>query len=104
MQMAGVSGLTGYTAGFAAKRAFRVFVFTGGVIFIGLQTLAHNGLITVHWDEIERRMSSAVDLNGDGVVNGSDLNVGSEKLQAYLSAGLPSAASFSGGFLLGLRS
>ena len=104
MQMAGVSGLTGYTAGFAAKRAFRVFVFTAGCVVAGLQTLAYHKLITVHWDLIEERLNSCLDLNADGTVNQRDLLLGNEKLQAYLAAGLPSAGGFSAGFLLGLRS
>ena len=44
------------------------------------------------------------DLNGDGVVDGQDLQQGSDKLQTYLAAGLPSAGSFGTGFLFGLRS
>ena len=96
VQMLTVSGLTGYTAGFAVKRTFKVFIFTAGCIFIGLQSLANNGLVTVHWDEIETRMKSVADVNSDGVVNGADLQNGQERLQAYLSAGLPSAGSFGG--------
>ena len=102
--MLGVSGLTGYTAGFAVKRTFKVFIFTAGCIFIGLQSLAHNKLITVHWDEMERRLQSVADLNADGLVDAKDLASGNDALQAYLAAGLPSAGSFSAGFLVGLRS
>lgn len=103
-QVLGVSGLTGYTAGFALKRAFRVFVFTSGCIFMGLQTLAQNGLVTVHWEEIERRLMLLADVNGDGRVDEKDMQVANDKLQAYLSAGLPSAGSFGVGMLAGLRS
>ena len=103
-QVAGVSGITGYTAGFALKRTFKVFVFTTGCIFMGLQTLAQNDLITVHWDQMEKKLLLMGDLNGDGVTDSKDLQVGSDQLQAYLSAGLPSAGSFSAGLLLGLRS
>ena len=99
-----VSGLSGYTAGYACKRAFKVLVFTSGCIFIGLQTLASNGLITVHFDEMEKRLRTLADLNKDGVVDGQDLQSTNDKLQAYLSAGLPSAGTFSAGFLFGMRS
>ena len=71
---------------------------------MGLQVLARHNLITVHYDEMEKLMLSAADLNGDGKIDADDLMQGGEKVQAYLSAGLPSAASFSTGFLLGLRS
>jgi uncharacterized membrane protein (Fun14 family) len=104
LQVLGVSGLTGYTAGFALKRAFRVFVFTSGCIFMGLQTLAQNGLVTVHWEEIERQLILLADVNGDGKVDQKDMQQASDKLQAYLSAGLPSAGSFGVGMLAGLRS
>ena len=66
LQLTGVSGFTGYTAGYALKRTFRVFVFTTGVIFMGLQTLAHNQLITIHWDKMEEKFHAAVDLDQDG--------------------------------------
>ena len=68
LEVAGVSGLTGFTAGYAAKRTFKVFAFTAGCIFSGLQVLAHNDLITIHWDKMNKRLMSAVDLNGDGKV------------------------------------
>lgn len=96
LQMLGVSALTGYTAGFAVKRTFRVFVFTTGCIFVGLQSLAHNDLITVHWEKIEAKLNSLVDGNGDGKLGAADLQSTQERLQAYLAAGLPSAGSFSG--------
>ena len=104
LQVLGVSGLTGYTAGFALKRAFRVFVFTSGCIFMGLQTLVQNGLITVHWEEIERRLALLADLNGDGKVDEKDVKSGYDRMVAYLSAGAPSVGGFGTGFFLGLRS
>jgi len=57
----------------------------------------------VHWDEMEKRVRSMGDLNQDGVFDAKDLQSGSDKMQSYLSAGLPSAGSFSAGFLMGLR-
>jgi uncharacterized membrane protein (Fun14 family) len=104
VQMRGVSGLTGYTAGYAIKRTFKVFLFTSGCIFMGLQSLAQNGLITVHWEQIEQKMNSLADLNDDGVVDHRDLQLTTDKVQAYLSAGLPSAGAFGTCFLWGLRS
>ena len=68
LQVVGVSGVTGYTAGYAAKRAFKVFIFTSGCIFMGLQTLAQNGLITVHWEEMQKKMLSTLDMNGDNTM------------------------------------
>ena len=82
----------------------QVFVFTAGCIFVGLQSLASNGLITVHWDRMEKRLHSLGDFNQDGTVDEKDLKTGYDQLQAYLSAGLPSAGSFSAGFLWGMRS
>ena len=96
LEVFGVSGLTGYTAGYAVKRTFRVAVFTAGTIFIGLQALASNGLIEIKWEEVDRRWKALVDEN--------DLQRGQTQVEAYLSAGLPSAGAFSAGFLMGLRS
>ena len=45
--MFGVSGLTGYTAGYAIKRTFKVFVFTAGCIFLGLKSLAQAFVLRV---------------------------------------------------------
>jgi len=103
LEVLGISGLTGYTTGYAIKKAFKVLVFTSGVIAMGLQALASNGLITVHWGEIEKRIKTTLDLDKDGKFDAKDLQLGSDKMQAYLSAGLPSAGSFSAGFLMGMR-
>lgn len=97
LQFAGVSGLAGYTAGYAIKRAFRVVIFTTGVCFMGLQTLAHNDLITIHWDKMEEKFNSVALDNGS-------LEEVNDKVQAYLAAGLPSGAAFTTAFVLGLRS
>ena len=81
-----------------------MFLFTAGTIFIGLHALAHNKLITVHYDEMEKRLRTFADIDQDGKINPKDLQRGSDQLQAYLAAGLPSAGTFGVGFLLGLRS
>ena len=104
LQMFGVSGFTGYTAGFAFKRAFKVFFLTFGCCFIGLQSLASNGVITVHWSVMEKYFKDLADLDGNGNVDEMDIKDGYDRLIAYLSAGAPSVGGFSSGFLLGLRS
>ncbi len=104
LQLAGVSGLSGYTAGFAIKRTFRVLVFTTGCIFVGLQGLASNGLITVHWDRMEQSLKTLADLDASDSLDSGGLVKSADRLETYLRAGIPSAASFSAGFLLGLRS
>lgn len=104
MQMFGVSGFTGYTAGYAFKRAFKVFFLSFGCCFIGLQSLASNGFITVHWEAMEKQFHRLADLDGDGKVDEKDIKDGYDRVLAYLSAGAPSVGGFSTGFLVGLRS
>ena len=84
-------------------RGSQVFLFTAGTIFCGLQALAHNKLITVHYDEMEKKLRSMADLDQNGKIDAKDLQKGSDRLQAYLAAGLPSAGTFGVGFLFGMR-
>ena len=37
-----------------------------GLIFIGLQTLAHTKVITINWDMIEKQLIGKIDQDGDG--------------------------------------
>jgi len=104
VQAAGLSGVSGYTAGFAAKRAFKVLVFTAGCFFITMQVMASNGFITVHFDRLEGAFNDTFDLNGDGKADGVDAQEAQTRMKKRLEAGVPCAASFSAGFLFGLRS
>jgi uncharacterized membrane protein (Fun14 family) len=104
VQAAGLSGVSGYTAGFAAKRAFKVLVFTAGCFFISMQVMASNGYISVHFDKMEDAFNETFDLNGDGKTDGADAQEAQDRLKKRLGAGVPCAASFGAGFLFGLRS
>ena len=53
---------------------------------------------------METALSDALDFGADGRLDSKELEDGTERLQKMLQAGLPSAASFGTGFLLGLRS
>ena len=53
---------------------------------------------------LETALSDALDFGADGRLDSKELEDGTERLQKMLQAGLPSAASFGTGFLLGLRS
>ena len=100
----GVGGFAGYAAGFAIKRAAQVVVFTTGCLFIGMQVMANHGYVTVHWDKIEKDWKGGLDKNGDGKVDTSDFGSQYDQVVKVLESGVPGAAGFSAGFLLGLRS
>jgi uncharacterized membrane protein (Fun14 family) len=100
----GVGAFAGYAAGFAIKRAAQVVIFTTGCLFIGMQVMANHGYVTVHWDKIEHDWKGQLDTNGDGSVTHEDMHSQYEQLVKVLESGVPGAAGFSAGFLLGLRS
>lgn len=100
----GVGGFAGYAAGFALKRAAQVVIFTTGCLFIGMQVMANHGYITVHWEKIEKDWRGKLDTNGDGEVSHADMHSQYEQLVNVLESGVPGAAGFSAGFILGLRS
>jgi uncharacterized membrane protein (Fun14 family) len=100
----GVGGFAGYAAGFAIKRAAQVVVFTTGCLFIGMQVMANHGYVTVHWDKIEKDWKGGLDSNADGKVDSNDFSSQYDQVVKVLESGVPGAAGFSAGFLLGLRS
>lgn len=100
----GVGGFAGYAAGFALKRAAQVVIFTTGCLFIGMQVMANHGYITVHWEKIDKDWRGGLDTNGDGEVMAKDMHTQYEQLVQVLESGVPGAAGFSAGFILGLRS
>ncbi|KAG8460682.1 hypothetical protein KFE25_011457 [Diacronema lutheri] len=100
----GVGGFAGYAAGFALKRAAQVVIFTTGCLFIGMQVMANHGYVTVHWDKIDKDWRGRLDTDGDGRVTHKDMHGQYEQLVKVLESGVPGAAGFSAGFILGLRS
>ena len=90
-----------------------------GALFVGVQVLAHDGVIDVRWSELESRITRLLDANGDGRVSTDDCRIWFDRAQTYLQVsqtcnspcasasvlslttlqfGLPGGAGFSAGF------
>jgi uncharacterized membrane protein (Fun14 family) len=102
----GLGGVMGYSTGYAAKEIGKKVLFWGGTVVIGLQMLAYNGMVTLHWGTIFHSIQSRLklDKDGDGELTGEDARLWFNKFTTVVSSGVPGNASFLGGLYLGLRS
>mmetsp|Transcript_5641 Transcript_5641/g.11171 ORF Transcript_5641/g.11171 Transcript_5641/m.11171 type:complete len:182 (-) Transcript_5641:91-636(-) len=98
-----LGGVSGMCAGYATKTVAKQVAYGIGLFFIGIQVLAYNGIITVPWDSVEKKLKAAADLDGDGDVDVDDLLIVWKKVKKVLSYGLPNAAGFVGGFMVGIK-
>lgn len=74
-----------------------------GISFAGLQALSYYGYIHINYDKASSDAKKALDINGDGKLDEKDAYALWDKVKDILRYNLPSAGSFSVGFLLGLR-
>lgn len=93
----------GYASGFACKRIGRGVLFTGGTIFILLQSLSQRGYVVVDYAKVEQDLMNSFDLDGDGKLTSKDAALAQERVMEQLHVGLPSGSGFTVGFCLGLR-
>eukprot|EP00469_Lotharella_globosa_P006679 CAMPEP_0167787204 /NCGR_PEP_ID=MMETSP0111_2-20121227/9269_1 /TAXON_ID=91324 /ORGANISM="Lotharella globosa, Strain CCCM811" /LENGTH=176 /DNA_ID=CAMNT_0007678773 /DNA_START=109 /DNA_END=639 /DNA_ORIENTATION=- len=98
-----LGGISGVCAGYATKTVAKQVAYGIGLFFIGVQILAYNGIITVPWENVEKKLKEAADLDGDGDVDADDLLIVWKKVKHVLSYGLPNAAGFVGGFMVGIK-
>lgn len=99
-----VGALAGFCSGYALKKVGKVAAFVGGLAFIGFQVARYNGVVkSPDWKAVDKQFVAALDANGDGKVDMEDVSLHLQKLQAYLSVGLPSSTAFGIAFILGLR-
>ena len=106
--------VAGYASGYALKKIGRVAAVVLGTAFVGMQTLAASGYVTVDHAKIRHRLEDLMDRNKDGNVNASDLKDVVESAKKVAGFGIieegsevglgASAAGFGTGFYGGLRS
>lgn len=106
--------VAGYASGYALKKVGRVAAVVLGTAFLGMQTLAASGYVTVDHAKIQHRLEDLMDRNKDGKVNASDLKDVVESARKVAGFGIieegsevglgASAAGFGTGFYGGLRS
>ncbi|GIV03745.1 MAG: hypothetical protein KatS3mg077_1498 [Candidatus Binatia bacterium] len=91
----GFGGMAGLVAGYAAKKVARLAAIVLGLLFFALQILAHQGWITIHWQEVERA--------ADELWRQAHQQGWGEWLWAVMIGNLPFGGAFTAGFLLGTR-
>lgn len=93
----------GYCSGTAMKKVGQALAMVIGLGFIGLQTAASTGYITIDWMKVKDDVAKKIDANNDGKLDAEDLKLYWRKIRAMLTDKLPSAGGFSLGFLYGVR-
>lgn len=87
-------GLLGFAAGYAIKKVGLIALFIVGAIFILVQLLAYQGLLTVNWLRVQALAEPALRQGGE--------QLGSWMLRV-LQTNLPFGGAFVAGLLIGLR-
>ena len=90
----GLGGLLGVAAGYAVRVVGRVALLVVGLAFILVQLLAHFGIVTVDWLQLQTLTEPWFRQSREGL---------GEWFSRVFLANLPFAGSFAVGFLLGLR-
>mmetsp|Transcript_23307 Transcript_23307/g.32597 ORF Transcript_23307/g.32597 Transcript_23307/m.32597 type:complete len:106 (-) Transcript_23307:164-481(-) len=97
-----LGGITGYCTGATVRVFGRGASILFGITFIGLQTASYYGFVTVHWEKIEEAFLKNADLDGDGAVDETDLNIWVKRGHTLITHNF-TLGGFAAGFLAGLR-
>lgn len=103
LQKLGFSGFMGVCTAVAFKRVSREAATVVGIAFAGLQALSYYGYIHIDYGKVSGDAKKALDVNGDVKLDEKDLYSFWDKTKDVLAYNLPNAASFSAGFVLGLK-
>ncbi|KAG4095978.1 FUN14 family-domain-containing protein [Neocallimastix lanati (nom. inval.)] len=95
--------LAGFCSGYATKKLSKKAGVALGAGFIGIQALNHTGLVTVHWDVLEKKLVKSLDQDNDGKLTQKDLNIVSARYLHLLTQDLPFAGGFAASFALGMK-
>lgn len=100
----GFGGMLGYCSGLAFRKVGKVFGVAVGLTFMGVQTAASSGYITVNWDKVKNdSFIKPLDANKDGIVNLDDAEIHWKKYSSMMTDKVPNAGGFAAGFLMGAR-
>lgn len=91
----GVGVVAGFAVGYALKKVGKVVAVAIGLLFVAIQVLSYQGLVTVHWGEVEARV--------DPLLETSSLDAAWRSLLAVLTHNVAFAGAFVPGLILGLR-
>jgi uncharacterized membrane protein (Fun14 family) len=98
----GFSGVMGICTAVAFKRVTREIAGLIGFGFIGLQVLSYYGYVNVNYDKIADDAQKVLDVSQDGKIDEKDLYGAWDKFKEVMGSHLPTAGSFSSGFVLGM--
>jgi uncharacterized membrane protein (Fun14 family) len=91
----GFGGAAGLVVGYAAKKVTKVVAVLLGLLFILLQVLVYNDLITVNWNAVQHTAQQVwTDPNGVTLA---------DRAWGILTANLPFGGGFVTGFALGFK-
>ncbi|ORX88278.1 hypothetical protein BCR32DRAFT_288784 [Anaeromyces robustus] len=96
--------IAGFCSGYATKKLSKKAGVALGAGFIGLQALNYTGLVTVHWDILEKKLVKSLDQDNDGKLTKNDLNIATARYVHLLTQDLPFAGGFAASFALGMKS
>ena len=91
----GFGGVAGLVVGYTAKKVTKLVALALGLVFIVVQLLAYEGLLTVNWD--------AVQSTAENVWTGAQGATLANRAWEMLTANLPFGGAFAAGFALGLK-
>jgi uncharacterized membrane protein (Fun14 family) len=91
----GFGGVTGAIVGYTAKKVTKIVAIVLGLVFILIQFLAYERLITVNW-EVVQTTAEAVWQSPDG-------HTLADRAWEILTISLPFGGGFVGGFALGFK-
>jgi len=88
----GIGGVAGFCVGYAMKKIAKLAAIILGVVFIGLQYLAYNGIIDIDYTALKSWASSLIGEAGEA-----------QGLIIDIFANVPFGTGLAGGILLGLK-
>ncbi|MBN2011745.1 FUN14 domain-containing protein [candidate division KSB1 bacterium] len=88
--LATFGGVTGYSAGYATKKVFKIMLIIFGLLFIIFQVLANYDMLAVNWPRVQ-------------AVTGALFTINHSSYISVLTSHLPEAGGFMAGFVLGFK-
>ena len=102
-----VGAVSGFFAGFVAKKIGTIALFVVGTIGIVFQLAASAGYIEIKWDKIEKKTQEVIDeaqKEADGIdLNKPDAFINKKLAPMVLGHVAPTGGGFAAGFFLGVR-
>eukprot|EP00128_Syssomonas_multiformis_P002684 Colp12_sorted_trinity150504_noHs@6852 len=95
-------GLSGYIAGYAAKKIGKAALLCFATGFLLIQGAGASGVIKIDWKLAQEKAVAVLDQTGDGKVDEKDLKEAAVKAKEVFVQNMPASASFTAGFAVGL--